>query len=240
MTTSQERSEATLSCGPLPSRRVQLVEVGVFLFLIVPSMVLSFFLTRQGGVSFVMAAAMTILRDLALVTLILFFLWRNAESVTRIGWVFKNRRIDLLLGVALFVPVFFGTAWLDNALVSMGFSAPATPKPTFLEVRGLAEGALALVLVVVVAVAEETIFRGYLLLRCTPLTASAPAAIVLSSVIFALGHGYEGTAGVVTVGVMGAILAVLYVWRKSLVAPIVIHFLQDFLSILVLPVITGR
>ncbi len=39
---------------------------------------------------------------------------------------------------------------------------------------------------------------------------------------------------------MGAFLAVLYVWRKSLVAPVVIHFLQDFSSILVLPVITGR
>ena len=50
-----------------------LVEVSVFLFLIVPSMVLSFFAVKQGTLSFVLVAFATILRDLALVSLILFF-----------------------------------------------------------------------------------------------------------------------------------------------------------------------
>jgi hypothetical protein len=33
-------------------------------------------------------------------------------------------------------------------------------------------------------------------------TAHPAAAVVLSAVIFVLGHGYEGSAGVVTVGAM--------------------------------------
>lgn len=64
-------------------------------------------------------------------------------------------------------------------------------------------------------------------------------SIVLSAVIFSLGHGYEGTAGVIKVGMMGLISALVYVWRGSLVAPMVMHFLQDFLSIVLLPLLLG-
>jgi uncharacterized protein len=66
-------------------------------------------------------------------------------------------------------------------------------------------------------------------------TSSTTAAVLLSSIIFALGHGYEGSLGAVTVGVMGLIFALLYLWRQSLVVPIVLHFLQDFLAIVVAP-----
>jgi membrane protease YdiL (CAAX protease family) len=240
MTNETPSHEADAVRKGSPDRRVQAVELGVFLFLIVPSMVLSFFVTRQGQLDFVPVAIMTILRDLALMGLILFFLWRNGESFADIGWQFRNRSADVVIGVLLFVPVFFGMALLDQTLQSVGFSAPATPQPTFLEVRGLAEGPLALLLTSVVALSEETIFRGYLIRRCRALTASAPVAVVLSSIIFSIGHGYEGTAGVVTVGAMGVILAVIYLWRQSLVAPIVIHFLQDFLSVIVLPLFASR
>jgi membrane protease YdiL (CAAX protease family) len=61
------------------------------------------------------------------------------------------------------------------------------------------------------------------------------AAVVLSAFVFSLGHGYEGTASVVTIGIMGAFLAVVYEWRKSLTAPIVMHFLQDFIGIVLVP-----
>ena len=89
----------------------------------------------------------------------------------------------------------------------------------------------------VVALAEETIFRGYLLLRLLPILRSKTAAVLVSSAIFAVGHGYEGSAGLATVGVMGAVFALIYLWRGSLVAPIVMHFLQDFLSIVLLPLL---
>ena len=58
--------------------------------------------------------------------------------------------------------------------------------------------------------------------------------------IFSLGHGYEGSAGLVTAGVMGGVFAVIYLWRGSLVAPIVMHFLQDFLSIVLLPLLRAK
>lgn len=220
-----------------PDRRVQLIEVAVFLFLIVPSMALSFLVVKQGNLSFVLTAVATILRDLGLVSLILFFLWRNREPIDLIGWTSRNIREEIALGLWLFIPLFYGMVFLERALQAGGFSVPSTPLPSFLAARGIAQSLLASLLVIVVAAAEETIFRGYLILRLQAVFASPVVAVVLSAVIFALGHGYEGSAGVVTVGVMGLVLALVYLWRQSLVAPMVMHFLQDFLGIVLLPLL---
>jgi membrane protease YdiL (CAAX protease family) len=219
------------------ARKEQAVEVAVFLFLIAPSMVLSLFAVRRGNLSFVLTAVATIFRDLGLVCLILFFLWRNGENVGRIGWSLRRAGREAALGVALFVPFVFGAALLERGLLRLGLSSPATTLPSFLAARGSAEFLLAAVLVAVVAVTEETIFRGYLLLRFQTLLRSPALAVLLSSVIFSLGHGYEGSAGLVTVGVMGAVFAVIYLWRRSLVTPITMHFLQDFLGIVLLPLL---
>jgi membrane protease YdiL (CAAX protease family) len=221
----------------LDNRKAQLLEVLVFLFLIVPSMVLSLFVIRLGGLGFVFTAISAILRDLALVSLILYFLWRNCETLDQLGWNFKNGWKDVFLGVALFIPMFFGAGLLDQFLQAAGLSAPATAMPSFLEARGRFELLLAAFLVIVVAIAEETIFRGYLLLRFRGINLSLPSAAVWSAVIFSLGHGYEGSSGVVTVGTMGLLFAVVYLWRQSLVAPMVMHFLQDFIGIVLAPLL---
>jgi membrane protease YdiL (CAAX protease family) len=219
------------------NRKEQLAEVSVFLFLIMPSMALSFFAIKQGGLNFLLLAISAILRDLALVSLILFFIWRNNEPVTWIGWTFKNSGKEISLGIILFMPFTLGTGLLEKGLRAMGLSAPSTPLPSFLAARGMGEFLLAFVLVVVVALAEETIFRGYLILRFKAITANPIGAVLLSAAIFSLGHGYEGSAGVVTVGVMGLVFAFVYMWRQSLVAPMVMHFLQDFLGIVLVPLL---
>jgi membrane protease YdiL (CAAX protease family) len=219
-----------------PVRKEQFLEISAFLFLIVPSMALSFFAIKQGSLGFSLSAVATILRDLSLVSLILFFLWRNRESVRSIGWHFKNFWKELLLGVILFFPFFYASAKLENVLHALGLSVPSTPLPAFLSPKGFVEILLAFFLVAVVAIAEETIFRGYLMLRFKAMM-NSPLAILLSAAVFSLGHGYEGTAGLVTVGFMGLIFAIIFQWRRSLVAPVVIHFLQDFTVIVLFPLL---
>lgn len=218
------------------SHRQQLYEVSVFLSLIMPSMILSFFVIRgQGNVSFVITAVLTIFRDLGLVALLLFFLWRNGEDWTRLGWTCKNAGREIFLGAVLFVPATLMAGLIEGYLQAAGFSAPKQPMPAFLKAVGSAELILAFFLVVVVAIAEETIFRGYLLLRFQGVNLSQPAAVILSGLIFSLGHGYEGTSGVITVFFLGTVFAVVYIWRQSLLAPIVMHFLQDFTGIVLVP-----
>lgn len=236
MTNSETESCPQPEAAAPPSMAVQSAEVAVFLFLIVPSLALSLFGGHQ-GLGFPLTATATIFRDLALVSLILFFLWRNGEPRERIGWTWRHAYRELALGVLCFVPVSLGAAAVERLLLDVGLTTPKTAVPTFLQVQGTAEIILALLLVAVVAVAEETIFRGYLLLRFGAILHGTGRAVLLSSAIFAIGHGYEGSAGLVTVGFLGAAFAVIYVWRKSLIAPMVMHFLQDFLGLVLLPLL---
>jgi uncharacterized protein len=218
-----------------PSRRVQLAEMLVFLFLIAPSLAFSFLAASQDGASFGLTAIATILRDLALVCLIAYFVGRNGEPVARIGWNFRNWPQEAALGLLLFVPMFFCAAFIEGAVSHIGLSTPQKPLASLVPRSSIGELALAVILVIVVAFAEETMFRGYLILRLRATARSVLAALIVSTVIFSFGHGYEGSAGVVTVGFMGLVFALVYVWRKSLITPMVMHFLQDFIGIVLIP-----
>lgn len=228
-----------MNVQPDRRRNEPLIEVMVFLFLIVPSMVLSFFVIGQGGVDFSLSAIATIFRDLSLVSLIGFFLWRNREPIRQIGWTASGWWREIALGIVLFIPVLFGASYLDQWLRDAGFSG-TTGSQVGLTPQGTGEFLIAFILVVVVAVAEEIIFRGYLLLRFEGSGISLGNALLLSALIFALGHGYEGAAGVITVGAMGFVFALVYKWRASLIAPITMHMLQDMLAIVILPLLGQR
>lgn len=239
---NDDATATTASATPAPKGRALYGrEVGVFLFLIVPSLALSFLAgnvgAAGGGQPFTLTAISVIFRDLALTALVLFFVWRNREGIRALGLTLRGAGREALVGVVLFPFASWATGWLERTLQSLGFSVPSAPLPSFLEARDPAQMVLATVLVVVVAFSEETLFRGYLLLRFQALTRSPAWAVVLSSVIFSLGHGYEGGAGMISVGVLGAIFAVVYLWRGSLVAPMVMHFLQDFVGIVVMPLL---
>ncbi len=221
-----------------PSRKAIALEVCVFLFLIVPSMVLSFFVGGEDKTGFVLLALSAISRDLALLSLVLFFAWRNHEPVSRLGLTSKDLDRNILLGFALYIPFLFVIGLITRLLTALGLSQSSEPGPSYFRVGGHGELVLAVVLVIVVAVSEETIFRGYLIRRLQTATGNTAAAVLLAAVVFALGHGYEGPLGVVAVGVMGLIFSLVYLWSRSLVAPIVLHFLQDFLAIVVAPYLT--
>ncbi len=222
--------------NPQPTRKEQLLEVLVFLFLILPSLALSFFVAGQAtGLSFLFLSGSVILRDLSLLCLVLFFVWRNGEHPRAVGLTAGNFWREVNIGIWLFIPLFLVTSALESYLHRAGLSAPPNPLPALIREKGTAEFLLAFFMVVIVALAEETIFRGYLTLRLKSVTSSPAAAVLLSTFIFTMGHGYEGSARVVTIYVIGLVFALVYLWRKSLIAPIVMHFLQDFIGIVLVP-----
>lgn len=92
-------------CGFIFECRKYGVEFCVFLFLVVSSMVISFVVKRTEDLSFVVVAAAMALRDVALVALVLFFLWRNGEPRACIGWTTKRVAREVVLGVVLFFVV---------------------------------------------------------------------------------------------------------------------------------------
>lgn len=207
----------------------------MFLLLLVPSMVLAS-VARTDGQTFPLAATATILHDLGLTAIALFFVWSDGERLPAVGWTSRRLPREIGLGVLLYIPMVVLLVIISWLIQEAGLDLPKGP-PVFLVPRSLSEIVLAIVLVAVVAIAEETIFRGYLILRLRAVTRSTTAAVVLSCLVFASGHLYEGGTGVVAVGVMGIVFALVYLWRKSLVAPIVMHFLQDLLGLVLIPLL---
>jgi uncharacterized protein len=216
--------------GDPPGRGVQSIELAVFLLLILPAMSTSFLISGQTDIDFTTAAILSILSDLGQGSLVLYFIWRNGEPLQRIGWTLNSPSKEILWGLVLFPPVMYGANGLVSFLHHLGLSAP-TQLPTFLVTSGKAHVALAVILVTVVAIVEETVFRGYLILRLKTATGRLWPAVLLSAAVFSIGHGYEGMAGVISVFFLGVVLAVVYLWRRSLIATMTIHFLIDFSSI---------
>ncbi len=222
------------------SKREQVIEAAIFLSLLLPSLVLSFFSSDWASSDFVLTTVATILRDLSLLSLILFFLWRSKEPIGRIGWTVRHVWRDIVLGVVLFVPMFISATWLGVFLSALGFSFPSRPLSSLIPDSSALQMMLALVLVIVVALVEETIFRGYLMLRFKAITGSEFWSLLPVTLVFALVHGYQGAAGAITIGAIGLVLGLVYIWRKSLVAPIIMHFLQDLVTIVLIPLLMRR
>jgi membrane protease YdiL (CAAX protease family) len=90
---------------------------------------------------------------------------------------------------------------------------------------------------VTAGVAEEVVFRGFLVVYLTEVVpqTSLGVAMVVSSVLFGLAHTYQGAIGVLLTGLAGYWLAGLFVVTGSLLLPIVVHALIDLRLLLVLP-----
>src|ERR1051325_6306529 len=73
---------------------------------------------------------------------------------------------------------------------------------------------------------EEFLFRGYLIWAFQPLLGLWGAA-VLSLVVFAAAHAYQGAKGMVAVGTIGAVLTVVVLTFGSLWPAMVMHAIID-------------
>lgn len=80
---------------------------------------------------------------------------------------------------------------------------------------------------------EELAYRGYAITALTPLLGVGGSA-TLTSVVFGVVHGYQGTLGMVRTGIMGGVLAWGFLTSGSLWPAIVAHVLIDVLGGIVL------
>jgi membrane protease YdiL (CAAX protease family) len=217
----------------LPSPREQLIEVGIVLFLMAPSAFSHLFPGWQASLSFTLASFSVVTHQLGLMAVIWLLLRRNHEPLRTIGWTGRRVWADIGLGILLLIPLRLVGSALGAMLFLLGFS-PSRTMPNFWLPHGAPQIVLALILVTVVAVTEEVIDRGYLIRRLSAVTGSLPAAVGLSTAVFSLMHAYQGPGGMVGAAYTGLGFALIYVWRRSLTAPIVMHFVLDFAAI-VLP-----
>lgn len=83
-----------------------------------------------------------------------------------------------------------------------------------------------------VGYSEELFFRSYLLTRLRELGIGVTAAVAVSTVLFALGHIYEGLPGLIGTAAIGVILSALFLWKRNLHIIAIAHGLYNFVTLL--------
>ncbi|MCI0490217.1 MAG: CPBP family intramembrane metalloprotease [Blastocatellia bacterium] len=78
-------------------------------------------------------------------------------------------------------------------------------------------------------ISEEILYRGFLIWYISQFAGLLPA-VLLSSVLFGLGHIYQGLQGVIKTAAIGLFSALLYILTESLWVPMLLHAYVDINS----------
>ena len=84
-------------------------------------------------------------------------------------------------------------------------------------------------------ISEELVFRGFLFFYLAlwfPHINSLECAL-LTSLVFGMGHLYQGWKGILSTGLVGLVFAGLYVLTGNLLVPIVVHATMDLRALLI-------
>lgn len=163
--------------------------------------------------------------------------WRENQSLLGVGLT-KFKSIHILWSFSFFLVSVLVLVWLEGILSSMGH-------PTLGELELLlpdtnVERIWWVALSFTAGFCEEIAFRGYLMTRLWRLAPSSWSSklrwvvvVIFSSVIFGMGHTYQGLAGFVLITAYGIMIALLFLRTQSLWPCIWAHFLLDFYNIFI-------
>ena len=184
---------------------------------------------------------------LALIALVV---WLSAPDVTarQVGLAWPQRWPGLPTTIACLVLLAL-VAWSTLQLRSGALSGPPAPaRPgegrhaqppgaatVALLPRSPLERRLFAVVGVTAGVCEEWLYRGFFLAVVAAVAPGLPGAVlvVLAALAFGVAHAYQGLPGVVATGVLGGVLAAVYLSSGSLLLPVLLHALIDLRFLLV-------
>jgi membrane protease YdiL (CAAX protease family) len=182
--------------------------------------------------------------------LIAFVVWLSAPGVSAgdvgLGWpqrwpgVIATSACVTLLGLVVFSTLALRSGALTGppAPVRPGEARHAEPPGTStvaLLPRSAQERRLFAVVGVTAGVCEEWLYRGFFLALVAAVAPGlpGPVLVLVAALAFGLAHAYQGVTGVVTTGVLGGVLAAVYLSSGSLLLPVLLHAVIDLRFLLV-------
>lgn len=151
--------------------------------------------------------------------------WRGLEPAA-LGWRGGGLEDGLAWGAGTAAAGLVGV-WIGTRLLRR-LGVEETDVVLLLLPRSVGEKAAFLALVLIGALCEEYVFRGYVLRViegwAAPTGAAAAIAIAASSVSFGLAHGYQRASGVLRATMLGLVLALPVVATGSLFPAVAAHF----------------
>lgn len=187
----------------------------------------------DGALSAAFVFALSLIDTVVLLGLILFFLVRRGEHPGRVFFGGRPPGRELAAG-ALSVPIVFAAvAILTIAIRRYAPSLHNVPENPLESLLGTQAGLLMFLFVVIVAGGvREELQRAFLLHRFRDDLGQPWMGVVITSLAFGLGHTLQGLDAAIITGTLGAIWGVMYVLRRSALAPIVSHSLFNSAELL--------
>ena len=149
----------------------------------------------------------------------------DEEKFVNLGFQIKNRIKDINVGVIL------GFLIMSAGLLTL----ISLNQVEFLKYNfSIKDIVLAILVYIIVAITEEVLFRGYIL-RNFMGSFNNYMALVVSSILFALAHGFNPNMdwfSYLNLFLAGILLGATYVYTKNLWFPIALHFSWNFFQTL--------
>jgi membrane protease YdiL (CAAX protease family) len=146
------------------------------------------------------------------------------DLVGRRWRVVRDGVLDVVLAIATAMLLRFSGRMLFWALggwsSSTGFLLPATRW----------ESGLWILVSVAAGICEELVYRGYLQRQLWALTKSLPVGIVLQSLVFGVGHIYQGWKPALVTAIYGLLLGLVAAWRRSVIPGAIAHAIVDIVN----------
>lgn len=182
-------------------------------------------------------------RGALLVALLFLLLRADGQRLASLGLVRAGATRELLLGVLMLFGAFAVqvVVAIPVGLIGMATGILGRENAQRTQSLGLIANQSSIVefaLAAVVATAfEEIAFRGFLVPRARKVVGSWPLAVVLVSLIFGLGHLYEGPLAIIQTAFLGVYFAAMMLLRRRLIGPIMAHAAFDTVMIVVVRIV---
>jgi membrane protease YdiL (CAAX protease family) len=180
--------------------------------------------TDDGHLSPPFVFLLSLLDTVLVIALVWAFLRLRGESARAVLIGARPVLREMLIGVALMPLLFVSVLVILLLILSVApqlHNVPKNPLEDLLRTRG---DAIVFAFVVMVAGGvREEVQRGFILHRFDQFLGGAAAGVIVFSVFFGLGHLEQGFDAAIATGTLGAFWGVVYVRRRSIVAPMVSH-----------------
>jgi membrane protease YdiL (CAAX protease family) len=168
-------------------------------------------------------------------------LWLRGEGARAVGLAFRSdwgRTVLVGIGAGIGYQGFSlyvaepAIAGLTGRLPDVSLFAPLAGNVHFLLISLAVAWTLA-------AVGEEFVYRGYLLTRIARPLGGTPrawlGALAVTSILFGVGHGYQGVSGMISAGLGGFAFGLLYLATgRNLWVSVIAHGTTDTVGFLLL------
>ena len=160
--------------------------------------------------------------------------WRSGQPLSSIG--LRRESPLAAIGAALVATIAIYAALLVTAvtvaiLTRVSRETMTAPVREIYDLLGRPSWLTIFAIAASAGVFEEIVFRGFLLTRLRVVLGGWTAAIAVGALLFAVPHAWEGRWAVVLILPVAAVLSMTFVLQRSVIAPILAHFLFNFLQL---------